>query len=105
MPKTRELIELFRAIGSHDLARATTLSKKMAAQHGTRGQYRAERDLLGALDGMAKHPTNGQSAMLHTTWSVDGTLMPLPISKHLSDLELSAEVRESFSEVIQEWKS
>jgi SpoVK/Ycf46/Vps4 family AAA+-type ATPase len=105
MPKTRELIELFRAIGSHDIAQAATLSRKLAAQRGARGQYRAERDLLGALNGMAKPPTNGQNATLNTTWSVNGTLMPLTASKKLSALELSSEVRESFVEIIKEWKS
>ena len=105
MPKTRELIELFRAIGSHDLAQAATLSRKFAAQRGARGQYRAERDLLGALNGMAKPPPSGQNAALNTTWSVGGTLMPLPPSKRLSELELTPAVRESFGEVIKEWKS
>ncbi len=105
MPKTRELIELFRAIGSHDLAQAATLSRKLAAQRGARGQYRAERDLLGALNGMATPPTNGQNAALHTTWSVGNTLMPLPTSKQLSALELSPAVRKGFGDVIKEWKS
>jgi hypothetical protein len=104
MPKTRELIELFRAIGSHDLAQAATLSRKLAAQRGARGQYRAERDLLGALNGMAKPPTNGHNA-LQTAWNVDGTLMPLSSAKRLSEMELSPTVRESFTEVIKEWKS
>lgn len=105
MPKTRELIELFRAIGSHDLAQAATLSRKLAAQRGARGQYRAERDLLGALNGMAKPPTNGQNAALLTAWSVGGTLMPLPATKKLSALELSPAVRKGFGDVINEWKS
>jgi hypothetical protein len=105
MPKTRELIELFRAIGSHDLAQAATLSRKLAAQHGSRGQYRAERDLLGALNGMAKHPANGQNAAPHATWSISGILMPILAAKPLSKLELSNSTRESLSEVINEWKS
>lgn len=105
MPKTRELIELFRAIGSHDLTQAATLSRKLAAQHGAQGHYRAERDLLGALNGAAKPQNNGQNGALNTTWSVGGTLMPLAASKKLSDLELSSAVRQSFSEVIKEWKS
>lgn len=105
MPKTRELIELFRAIGSHDLAQAASLSRKLAAQRGARGQYRAERDLLGALNGMAKPPPSGQPAMLNAAWSVNGTLMPLPASKRLDQLELSPAVRKSFGDVIKEWKS
>jgi hypothetical protein len=105
MPKTRELIELFRAIGSHDLAQAASLSRKLAAQRGARGQYRAERDLLGALNGMAKPPTAGQPAMLNAAWSVNGTLMPLPVSKRLDQLALSPAVRKSFGDVIKEWKS
>jgi len=99
------MIELFRAIGSHDLGQAVTLSRKLAAQHGARGQYRAERNLLGALNGMTKPPTNGLNATINTTWSVDGTLMPLPASRRLSSLELSPVIREGFSEVIEEWKS
>jgi hypothetical protein len=105
MPKTRELVELFRAIGSHDFAQAAVLSRKLAAQHGSRGQYRAERDLLGALNGMAKPPGNGQGATPNTAWSVSGTLMPLVASKPLSALELSPAVRETFQEIIKEWKS
>ena len=105
MPKTRELIELFRAIGSHDLAQAATLSRKLAAQRGARGQYRAERDLLGALNGMAKPTAAGQPAMLNAAWSVNGTLMPLPASKRLDQLELPSAVRKSFGDVIKEWKS
>src|SRR5262245_51855534 len=96
MPKTRELIELFRAIGSHDLAQAAALSRKLAAQHGSRGQYRAERDLLGALNGMAKPPSNGHGVAPNTAWSVSGTLMPLVASKPLPALELSPAVRGSF---------
>jgi SpoVK/Ycf46/Vps4 family AAA+-type ATPase len=105
MPKTRELIELFRAIGSHDLTQSATLSRKLAVQRGARGQYRAERDLLGALNGMAKPLTTGQSAMLSAAWSVTGTLMPLPPSKRLDQLELSPTVRKIFGDVIKEWNS
>jgi hypothetical protein len=75
MPKTKEMIELFRAIGSHDLARATTLSRKLAAQHGSRGQYRAERDLLGALNGAASGTSNGHHTPVNTTWSLGSALM------------------------------
>jgi SpoVK/Ycf46/Vps4 family AAA+-type ATPase len=102
MPKTRELIELFRAIGSHDLVQAAALSRKLAVQHGLRGQYRAERDLLGALNGMAKPPSNGHDIAPNTAWSINGTLMPLVASKPLSDLELSPTVRASFQEIIKE---
>lgn len=105
MPKTRELIELFRAIGSHDLAQAAVLCRKLAAQHGSRGQYRAERDLLGALNGMAKPANNGHGAMPNIAWSVSGTLMPLVSPKPLSALELAPAVRASFQEIIKEWKS
>ena len=105
MPKTRELIELFRAIGSHDLAQAASLSRKLAAQRGARGQYRAERDLLGALNGMAKPLATGQAVLLNAAWSVNGTLMPLPASKRLAELELSPAVRKSFGDVAKEWKS
>lgn len=54
---------------------------------------------------MVKPPTNGQNAAPHTTWSVGGSLMPLPASKQLSALELSSAVRKGFGDVIKEWKS
>ena len=90
MPKKTELIELFRAIGSHDLARAAELSRKLAAQHGSRGQYRAERDLLGALNGSANGTSNGRHAAVNTTWSLGSVLMPLSAPKRLLQLELSS---------------
>ncbi len=101
MPKTRDLLELFRAIGSRDLTRATALSRELASQHGLRGQFRAERDLLGALNGGAS-PTNGKVS-LSTTWSVGDTLMPLAGPRQLSGLELSSTVRASLADVIKEW--
>ncbi len=54
---------------------------------------------------MAKSPNAGQHAMLNAAWSVNGTLMPLPASRRLDQLELSAAVRKSFGDVIKEWKS
>jgi len=105
MPKTKDLIELFRAIGSHDLAQAAALSRKLAVQHGSRGQYRAERDLLGALNGMAKPQINGQGTAPNTAWSVSGTLMPLVTEKPLAALELSPIVRSGLEEIIKEWES
>jgi len=54
---------------------------------------------------MAKSPIAGQPAMLNAAWSVNGTLMPLPASRRLDQLELSTSVRKSFGDVIKEWKS
>lgn len=105
MPKTKDLIELFRAIGTHDLARATALSRKLAAQHGSRGQYRAERDLLAALNGAANGTSNGQHAPINTTWSLGSALMPLASPKRLAQLELSGAVRAGFKEVTEEWRA
>src|SRR4051812_16540298 len=103
MSKTRDLTELFRAIGSRDLARATVLSRKLATQHGLRGQFRAERDLLGALNGGGA-PTNGQAG-LSTAWSVGDTLMPLTASRELAGLELSPTVRANLADVVKEWNA
>jgi len=105
MAKTRELIELFRAIGNHDLARATSLSRKLAAQHGSRGQYRVERDLLGALNGAANGTGNGRHMPVNFTWSLGSTLMPLVAAKQLAQLELSPSVRIVFNEIAQEWRA
>ncbi len=105
MPKTKELIELFRAIGTHDLARATALSRRLATQQGTHGHFRAERDLLGALNGAANGTTNGHHTPVNTTWSVGNTLMALDTQKQLSALELSPAVRASFKGIIEEWRA
>src|SRR5436853_317055 len=105
MQKTKELIELFRAIGTHDLARATTLSRKLAAQHGSRGHYRVERDLLGALNGPPNGTSNGRHTLVNTTWSLGSTLMPLAAAKELAQLELSRAVRITFKEITQEWRA
>lgn len=105
MPKKRELIELFRAIGSHDLARATALSRKLAAQRGTRGQYRTERELLDALNGGSNGASNGHQTHLNTTWSLGSTLMPLISPQRLAQLELSPEVRNGFREITEEWRA
>jgi len=105
MPKTKELMELFRAIGSHDLSRATALSRTLAKQHGSRGQYRAERDLLGALNGAVNGTSNGHHMPANTTWSLGNTLMPLASPKKLAQLELSPGVRAGFKEITQEWQA
>jgi SpoVK/Ycf46/Vps4 family AAA+-type ATPase len=105
MQKKKELIELFRAIGSHDLARAMTYSRKLAAQHGSLGQYRAERELLDALNGAGNGASNGHHTRVNTTWSLGSVLMPLASQKRLAQLELSSGVRASFKEITEEWRA
>jgi hypothetical protein len=104
MLKTKDLTELFRAIGSHDMARAATLSRKLAAQHGSQGHYRAERDLLAALNGAANGTPNPNQGPIHTTWSLGSTLMPMPPSKGLAKLELPGELRDTLQEILDEWR-
>ncbi|HYR58274.1 MAG TPA: AAA family ATPase, partial [Chthoniobacteraceae bacterium] len=105
MPKTRELIELFRAIGTHDLTQAASVARKLASQHGSRGQFRAERDLLGALNGTARSPSRESHSTPVTVWSAASALMPLPTTKKMADLELSPAVRTSFDEFTEEWRA
>src|SRR5258708_506140 len=89
MPKTKELLELFRAIGTHDLSRATAVSRKLAAQHGARGHYRAEKQLMTALNGAVTHaPRDSSNQNVQTLWLAASSLMPLAVDKKLSDLEL-----------------
>lgn len=99
------MIELFRAIGTHDLSRAASLARKLAAQHGSRGQFRVERDLLGALNGAAHEPRNGQQTSISTVWSVGGALMPLVPVKSLAELELTPALRSAFREIVAEWNA
>jgi hypothetical protein len=98
MAKTRELAELFRAIGSNDLVRANTLARTVASRHGARGQHRAERDLLGALDG-ARPPQNG-AAVPTNAWQINSSLMPLFPQKQLVELELTPSIRDTLNELL-----
>ena len=105
MQKTKELLELFRAIGAHDIPRAAAVSRKLAAQRGARGQYRAERELMSALNG-ALSPTlhHSPQSNLQTTWASTSSLMPLAADKNLSDLELPRTTQAELAGIIQEWR-
>ncbi len=105
MPKTKELIDLFRAIGRHDLTQAASMARKLASEHGSRGQFRAQRDLLGALNGAALAPRQEQPSAVTATWTVPSALMPLSATSKMEDLELPSTVRVAFTEVIKEWRS
>lgn len=101
MPRKKELVDLFRAISSNDLTHAVSLARALAAQHGARGQHRAERELLNALNGAAS--TQPQNLVHGTVWAINNSLMPLPTPKRLPDLELSDAAREAFDEVLREF--
>ncbi len=105
MPKTRELIELFRAIGSHDLAQAATLSRKLAAQHGAQGHYRAERDLLGALNGAAKPQNNGQNGRSIRHGVLAAHSCRLLHRRGCPTWNFPPRFVQGFSEVIKEWRA
>ena len=104
MPKTRNLTDLFRAIGSHDLGRAAAVARELATRHGKRGQFQAERDLLGALNGSAQKPNSSPSPTVHavTAWNVHSALLPLTPSRSLSELRLGKATRQALAEVLAE---
>jgi SpoVK/Ycf46/Vps4 family AAA+-type ATPase len=104
MGKNRELLDLFRAIGSHDLSRANEVSRKLAMAEGRRGHHRVERDLIGALNGASKATSGSNTMLVHAAWSVESTLMPIKAAKTLDMLELPESLRISLREVIEEWK-
>jgi SpoVK/Ycf46/Vps4 family AAA+-type ATPase len=104
MPKTRELADLFRAIASNDFMRANTLARALAGRHGSRGQHRAERDLLAALGDGSRSGTNGTGAPIQA-WQINNSLMPLHAIKHLPELELTPAIRATLEELLQEWKA
>lgn len=101
MPRKKELVDLFRAIGSNNLSQAASIARGMAAQHGARGQHRAERELLSALNGAAS--AQPQSMVHGTVWAINNSLMPLPTPKRLPDLELNRGAREVFDELLREF--
>lgn len=103
MAKTKELLELFRAIGAHDLPQAAAVSRKLAAQRGARGQYRAERELVSALNGAAAHSLR-DSAQVQSVWSAASSLMPLHAKKTLQDLELPQATRMELASIVREWR-
>lgn len=105
MPKNREMIDLFRAIGSHDMPRAAEISRRLAVAEGGRGHFRVERDLLGALNGAAKLAPKSNGAPPNAAWSVEGTLMPIKPVKSLLELELPTSIRSSLSDIIAEWNA
>jgi SpoVK/Ycf46/Vps4 family AAA+-type ATPase len=103
MPKLKELTALFRAIGANDHARAISAAKKIAADHGSQGKFKAERELLTAL---SESPTRGarQAPPSDTTWSVASSLMQLDSKNRLSALQMPHALREDFEDLIKEWK-
>lgn len=103
MAKTRELAELFSAIGSNDLVRANILARTVAGRHGARGHHRVERDLLGALDA-PRSPQNGATAPTNA-WQMNSSLMPLRPQKRLAELELTPSIRNTVNELLQEWRA
>ena len=104
MQKSREMIDLFRAIGAHDMQRAAEISRELAAKEGTRGHYKVQRDLLGALNGAAKSVEKNKKS-IHSAWSIEDTLLSLTPTKALSDLELPASLRANIAEIIAEWNA
>ena len=104
MQKSREMIDLFRAIGAHDMQRAAEISRDLAAKEGTRGHYKVQRELLGALNGSAKS-VEPQKKPPHSAWSIGDTLLSLTPTKALADLELPASLRASITDTIAEWNA
>ncbi len=105
VPKNREIIDLFRAIGSHDLLKAAEISRRMATAEGGRGHHRIERDLLSALNGAAKFAPASSPSHSLTAWSVEATLMPLSPPISMESLELPKALRADLSELVLEWKA
>lgn len=105
VPKNREIIDLFRAIGSHDLLRAAEISRRMASAEGERGHHLLERDLMGALNGAAKFAPASSPNHSATAWSVEATLMPIMPSRSMESLELPKALRDDLNELVQEWKA
>src|SRR5687768_12056019 len=104
MPKARDLVSLFRAIGAHDLTRASEISQRLAKEHGARGQRQMERDLLGALNGAAKKDLTNSASLARGTWMAPTALMPISSAKALTELELPRGLRQSLDELAREWR-
>lgn len=101
MPRKKELVDLFRAISSNNLVQAASVARAMAAQHGSRGQHGAERELLNALNGAAA--AQPHNTVHGTVWTMNNSLMPLTTPKRLPDLELSGSARQTVDELLREF--
>lgn len=106
MTTTRELLDLFRAIGQHDVERAKFFARRIAQGEERKGRLSAARQLKGSLES-----TNGQSAARLTqsvspeVGSVIATgLVQLDSQRSLASIELRPKLRAELQQLVKEWK-
>lgn len=102
MATTRELIELFRAIGTEDFVAAKSAALRLCEAEAKHGHRSAARQLRGVLlNG------NGTSAAPSSSTVVGGimstALVRLTNDKSLDDVVLSPKLRAEIDSVISEW--
>lgn len=108
MPTIRKLAELFRAIATHDAARAGDVAAEICKGEEHKGHRSAARLLRGALAaGAATHPslppshgTNGIS----TSTILSSALVRLDSSQKLRNVVLTNSARDDLDNVVLEWR-
>ncbi|HEX4052877.1 MAG TPA: ATP-binding protein [Tepidisphaeraceae bacterium] len=105
MPTTRKLAQLFRAIAAEDVAGATAIAQELCKSEEQKGHRSAARLLRGALMSSGSNgginpriPTQGSANVLLST-----ALVHLTENRTLTDVMLSAALRQELRDVIKEW--
>ncbi len=101
MATTRQLLELFRALGNHDVTGAADAARRIAKAEGEKGNQSAARDLLGSLNGYAKQESTQFAAH---NFSGQQCVSPLPAGCTIDELELTDGLRSEIESVANEWK-
>ena len=108
MPTTKQLAELFRAIGAHDLNVAAGVAEQICRSEEKKGHRQAARQLRGALssNGVSKKAnsehTNGNGLSLPAFLST--ALVRLDGDVTLADVVLSPTSRKELNSLVLEWE-
>lgn len=106
MSTTRELLELFRAIGQRDIERADAVASRIALNEEKKGHLSAARHLKGALRSASlsgqRQPAQALNAELGGT--ISSALVPLNATRGLDSVELPEPLRNELRQVVSEWK-
>lgn len=108
MPTTKQLADLFRAIGAHDLNVAAGMAEQICRSEEKKGHRQAARQLRGALSstGVSKkaspEQTNGNGPSLPAFLST--ALVRLDNDVTLADVVLSPTSRKELNSLVLEWE-
>jgi Cdc6-like AAA superfamily ATPase len=100
MTTTRKLTDLFRAIGSNNIEKASDVAASICDLEEKKGHTTAARALRGALKGNSLITARAEPGQ---QMFVSGGLTRLPPSRPISEVTLTASTRSAVAGVCQEW--